>query len=66
MKIKVRDVRRFIIRDRETGTEITRNHTIQGAKEIIEDFEMQDKLEGVFEENFYEIYDSVKEEIVHE
>ena len=48
---------RFVIRDRETGTEIIRFKELADAKMMLEDFEMQDKLDGTYQENFYEIYD---------
>ena len=62
--IKVKDARRFVIRDRQAGNEITRARTIDRAKEIIEEFEEQDKKENIFEKDFYEIYDSLKDEII--
>lgn len=55
---------RFVIRDRETGTEIIRFKELADAKMMLEDFEMQDKLDGTYQENFYEIYDTEEEVII--
>ena len=64
MVIKVKDGRRFIIRDRETGTEITRARSIGDAQEIIDKFEEEDTRDGIYEDNFYEIYDDLNKEVV--
>lgn len=57
---------RYIIRDRETGRgEIEAFATIEEAKKKIEEYEEQDKADGTYEENFYEIYDTEKEEIIY-
>lgn len=57
---------RYIIRDRETGRgEIEAFATIEEAKKKIEEYEEQDKADGIYEENFYEIYDTETEEIIY-
>lgn len=57
---------KYVIRDRETGAnEMEAFATIEEAKKKIEEYEEQDKADGIYEENFYEIYDSEKEEIVY-
>ena len=57
---------RYVIRDRETGSgEMEAFATIEEAKAKIEEYEEQDKADGIYEESFYEIYDSEKEEIVY-
>lgn len=62
--IKVKDARRFEIRARKEGYSITCARTIDRAKEIVAEFEEQDKKENDFEKDFYEIYDKLKNEIV--
>lgn len=43
--------------DRETGTFIDECKSIEEAKKLIEQYEEQDKVDNVFEENFYAIVD---------
>lgn len=54
----------FTVRDSATGTKIESVDELENAKFIIDMFEHADKLEGIYEPNFYEIYDSETEEIV--
>lgn len=61
---KVKDNRPIVIRARESGDEITRCWGINTAKEIIEEFENEDKKDGIYEENFYEIYNDRTKEVV--
>ena len=56
---------RYEIRDRETGTKIDEFEALENARRQIAYYEEQDKEEGIFEECFYEIYDTEKEEIVY-
>ena len=65
MKIKVRDVRPIVIRGRETGDEIVRTWSVQQAREIIKQFEKEDKENKVYEPNFYEIYNTRTNEIAY-
>ena len=62
--MKVKDNRPIVIRDREAGNEITRCWGINQAREIIEEFEKQDKLEGIYTPNFYEIFNDRTKQIV--
>lgn len=55
---------RYIIRDREAGNVIDYFSTLAEARKAIEAYERSDKAEDIYEENFYEIYDSRAEEIV--
>lgn len=55
---------RYIIRDREAGNYIDSFNTLEEAKEVIAMYEEADKADECYEEDFYEIYDSVKGEIV--
>lgn len=54
----------FIVRDSNTRTKIDSFEELENAKFVINMFEHVDKLDGIYEPNFYEIYDSEKEEIV--
>lgn len=46
---------KYIIQDRESGTVIEEVNTLEEAKAIVEKYETEDKAEGNFEEDFYEI-----------
>lgn len=54
----------YAVRDRETGTILESNLSLEQAKELIELYEATDSAEGLYEEDYYEIYDSVKQIIV--
>jgi len=58
------EVDRFAIRDREAGNIINVVTSIEDARKTIREYEEQDKIENVYEENFYEIYDLLEEQIV--
>lgn len=47
----------IVIRDREAGNVITKFETLEEAKKELEKYEAQDKKDGVYVEDFYEIYD---------
>jgi hypothetical protein len=47
--------KKFIIQDRETGTFIDEFNTYQEALTGLEGFENEDKQEGVYTPDFYEI-----------
>lgn len=55
---------RYAVRAREAGDEIEVADTLLAAKEIIDRFENDDKAYGIYEENFYEVYDRVTESVV--
>lgn len=55
---------RYITRDREAGNVIDYFSTLAEARKAIEAYKRSDKAEDIYEENFYEIYDSRAEEIV--
>lgn len=57
-------MKKFIIRDRETGTCIEEVETLDDAKKLLKKYEEEDKQDGIYEENFYEIYDAELEEII--
>ena len=48
---------KIVIRDREAGNVITEFDTVEEAKKELEKYEAQDKKDGVYVEDFYEIYD---------
>lgn len=46
---------KYIIRDREAGNFIDEFKTLAEAKNTLEDYEAEDKEDGTYTENFYEI-----------
>lgn len=54
-------MKKFIIQDREAGNVIEKFKTLQEAKNKLQEYEEQDKAEGIFEENFYEIVKEIEE-----
>ena len=57
---------RYLVRDRETGNyEIDWFVSYEEALAQLEEFEEKDRKEGIFEENCYEIYDMIEQEIVY-
>ena len=57
---------KWIIRDSEAGNKIDCFATLEEAKRTLEEYEKQDKIDGIYEPNFYEIYNVEKEEIYDE
>lgn len=55
---------RYIIRDREAGNKVESFETLVEAQNTLKKYEKDDKKEGIYEENFYEIYDSENEVII--
>ena len=47
------------VRCRETGSEIERNLTEQGAKRLIEVYENSDKVNGNYTPEFYEVFKTI-------
>ena len=54
----------YVVRDREAGNVIEHFNTVEEAKKTLERYEEQDKKDGVYVEDFYEIYDLDDEEEV--
>lgn len=54
----------FEIRDRQGGNVIDSFDSLEAAMYILNEHEEADKIDGIYEENFYEIFDSSKDEIV--
>ena len=58
------ETKRFIVRDSTAGNVIEDFNSLEEAKKCIELFEIQDKKDGIYVPDFYEIYDAEKEEII--
>lgn len=56
---------RYVIRDREAGNVIEECTKIDTARKLLDLFENQDKADGTYTKDFYEIYDTEKEETVY-
>lgn len=54
----------FEIRDRQGGNIIDSFDSLEAAMYALNEYEEADKLEGIYEENFYEIFDTINNEIV--
>lgn len=56
------DSGRYVVRDKEAGNDIeTKVKTLDEAENLVAKFEAEDRANGCYEPNFYEIYDAVKE-----
>lgn len=55
-------MKKFIIQDREAGNVIEKFKTLQEAQNKLQEYEEQDKAEGIYEENFYEIVEKEEEQ----
>lgn len=62
--IKVRDGRPIKIRSTDDHTEIAGCWSINIAKDIIKDFEKEDREKGWYTPNFYEIYNERTKEVI--
>ena len=54
----------FQIRDRQGGNVMDSFDSLEAATYALNEYEETDKIDGIYEENFYEIFDSSKDEIV--
>ena len=54
----------FQVRDRQGGNVIDAFDSLEAATYALNEYEEADKLDNIYEENFYEIFDSSKDEIV--
>jgi hypothetical protein len=63
LKEVVMETERYMIRSR-SGWEIESCETLEDALGVIENFETKDEYEGIYTPDFYEVYDTVNEEIV--
>lgn len=56
---------RYHIRDRKAGNIITKTFSYYEAIDIVCEYINYDKSVGDYEKNYYEIYDTVNEEVVY-
>lgn len=49
---------KYVIKDREAGYTISEFATYEEALEMLNQYEEQDKADGIFEEDFYEIVEA--------
>lgn len=54
----------FEIRDRQGGNFIDSFDSLEDVTYALNEYEEADKLDGIYEENFYEIFDTINNEIV--
>lgn len=54
----------FEVRDRQGGNVIDAFDSLEAATYALNEYEEADKIDGIYEENFYEIFNSSKDEIV--
>lgn len=47
----------YIIRDREGGNPVERVNTLEEAQALLQKYEEEDKKDGTYTADFYEIYD---------
>lgn len=55
---------KYWTRDREAGNKIECFETLEEAQKALTAYEEEDKKDGTYEENFYEIYNTETEEIL--
>lgn len=54
----------FKVRDRQGGNVIDSFESLEAATYVLNEYEEADKLEGIYTENFYEIFDTINNEII--
>jgi|GEM_PF-3565375 len=54
----------FEIRDGQGGNVIDSFDSLEAAMYALNEYEEADKLDNIYEENFYEIFDTINNEIV--
>lgn len=54
----------YLVRNRETGTEIEQADSYSEAIDIIQKYEAEDKANGTYVDGFYEVFDAILEEVV--
>ena len=54
----------FEVRDRQGGNVIDSFESLEAATYALNEYEEADKLEGIYTENFYEIFDTINNEII--
>ena len=54
----------FEVRDRQGGNVTDSFDSLEAATDDLNEYEEADKLDNMYEENFYEIFDTINNEIV--
>lgn len=54
----------FEVRDRQGGNVIDSFDSLEAAMYALNEYEEADKLDNIYKENFYEIFDTINNEIV--
>ena len=54
----------FEVRDRQGGNVIDNFDSLEAATYALNEYEEADKLEGIYTENFYEIFNTINNEII--
>ena len=54
----------FEIRDRQGGNVIDAFDSLEAATYALNEYEEADKIDNIYKENFYEIFDTINNEIV--
>ena len=54
----------FQVRDRQGGNIIDSFDSLEAATYALNEYEEADKIDNIYEENFYEIFDTINNEIV--
>lgn len=54
----------FEVRDRQGGNIIDSFDSLEAATYALNEYEEANKLEGIYTENFYEIFDTINNEII--
>ena len=62
---KEADIKPFVTRDREAGNVIDEFADLDDAKAAVESYEDEDRKNGDYTENFYEIYNQYTNKIVY-
>lgn len=57
-------MKRFVVRNRENSCSLTNCLTYNEALLQLEEWELEDKEDGSYIENFYEIYDIKNEKVI--
>lgn len=57
---------RYVIRDRQAGNLIDEYNDKDKAIYTLNLFESEDLVDGIYEANFYEVYDTINEEVIYE
>lgn len=58
-------MKKYTIRDHKHGMNICDEETLTAAKKQINVFIREDKKEGGYEEDYYEVYDNELQEVVY-